>query len=149
MKQAPLLPKGRLARDRRGFIDGAISPLDGCASIALPQWRRCDFLPLGFAHSSRRQESRLPCHPALRSGPDGCVVDRLRPLDRHRDRGGRGLGQPGRNHMATIGTFERVGDSEYLGDIFTLSLRARILIRPRWLSGQPRMSLLRPARSAK
>ena len=27
--------------------------------------------------------------------------------------------------MATIGTFERVGDSEYLGDIFTLSLRAK------------------------
>jgi uncharacterized protein (DUF736 family) len=27
--------------------------------------------------------------------------------------------------MATIGTFERIGDSEYLGDIFTLSLRAK------------------------
>jgi uncharacterized protein (DUF736 family) len=27
--------------------------------------------------------------------------------------------------MATIGTFERVGDSDYLGDIFTLSLRAK------------------------
>ena len=27
--------------------------------------------------------------------------------------------------MATIGTFEHVGDSEYLGDIFTLSLRAK------------------------
>jgi hypothetical protein len=41
-----LLPRGRLARDRRGLIDGAISPLDGCASIVLPQWRRRDFLPL-------------------------------------------------------------------------------------------------------
>jgi uncharacterized protein (DUF736 family) len=27
--------------------------------------------------------------------------------------------------MAIIGTFTRVGDSEYLGDIFTLSLRAQ------------------------
>jgi uncharacterized protein (DUF736 family) len=27
--------------------------------------------------------------------------------------------------MATIGTFEHVGDSEYLGDIFTLSPRAK------------------------
>jgi hypothetical protein len=31
-------------------------------------------------------------HPPLRSGPwSGCVVDRLRPADRHRGRGGRGL----------------------------------------------------------
>jgi hypothetical protein len=54
---------------RRRLIDDAIWPQDGCASIALPQWRRCDFLPLGFAHSSRRQESRCPailrCAPAL------------------------------------------------------------------------------------
>jgi uncharacterized protein (DUF736 family) len=27
--------------------------------------------------------------------------------------------------MATIATFEHIGDSEYLGDIFTLSLRAK------------------------
>jgi uncharacterized protein (DUF736 family) len=26
--------------------------------------------------------------------------------------------------MATIGTFKKIGDGEYLGDIFTLSLRA-------------------------
>jgi hypothetical protein len=41
-----LLPDGRLARDRRGLIDGLIWPQDGCASIVLPQWRRRDFLPL-------------------------------------------------------------------------------------------------------
>jgi uncharacterized protein (DUF736 family) len=98
---------------------------DGCASIALPQWRCRDFLPLGFAHSSRRQESRgvaiLRCAPALTGASSiACGL-----FDRHRDRGGRGLGQPGRNHMATIGTFEHIGDSEYLGDIFTLSLRAK------------------------
>ena len=27
--------------------------------------------------------------------------------------------------MATIGTFDHIGDSGYLGDIFTLSLRAK------------------------
>ena len=27
--------------------------------------------------------------------------------------------------MATIGTFEHIGHSDYLGDIFTLSLRAK------------------------
>jgi uncharacterized protein (DUF736 family) len=29
-----------------------------------------------------------------------------------------------RNDMATIGTFKQIGEGEYLGDIFTLSLRA-------------------------
>jgi hypothetical protein len=63
---------------------------------------RIDFLPLGlppratsragtrFAHSSRAKKvSPLPSSAALR--PGGCVVDRLRPADRHRGRGGRGL----------------------------------------------------------
>jgi hypothetical protein len=31
-------------------------------------------------------------HPPLRFGPSGCGVDRLRLSDRHRGRGGRGLG---------------------------------------------------------
>jgi hypothetical protein len=31
-------------------------------------------------------------HPPLRCGPNGCGVDRLRLSDRHRGRGGRGLG---------------------------------------------------------
>jgi uncharacterized protein (DUF736 family) len=94
--------------------------LDRLAAMATPRLSSPGLRP--FLAETRKS---LPCHPALRSGPDGCVVDRLRPLDRHRDRDGRGLGQPGRNHMATIGTFEHIGDSEYLGDIFTLSLRAK------------------------
>jgi hypothetical protein len=53
---------------------------------------RIDFLPLGFAHSSRAKKvSPPPSSAALRSA-SGCVVDRLRSLDRHRGRGGRGLG---------------------------------------------------------
>jgi len=43
-----------------------------------------------FAHSSRAKKvSPPPSSAALR--PGGCVVDRLRPDDRHRGRGGRGL----------------------------------------------------------
>ncbi len=39
----------------------------------------------------REARKSLRRHPPLRFGPNGCVVDRLRPVDRHRDCGGRGL----------------------------------------------------------
>jgi uncharacterized protein (DUF736 family) len=103
----------------------AIWPQDGCASIALPQWRGRDFLPLGFAHSSRRQESRgiaiLRCAPAL-TGASSIACGLLIAIETAVVAGSDSQGE---NHMATIGTFERIGDSEYLGDIFTLSLRAK------------------------
>jgi uncharacterized protein (DUF736 family) len=35
-----------------------------------------------------------------------------------------GSRQPRRSDMATIGTFKQIGEGEFLGDIFTLSLRA-------------------------
>jgi Protein of unknown function (DUF736) len=92
--------------------------LDRLAAMAAPRLSSPGLRP--FLAETRKSLRR---HPALR--PDWCVVDRLRPLDRHRDRDGRRLGQPGRNRMATIGTFEHMGDSDYLGDIFTLSLRAK------------------------
>jgi hypothetical protein len=42
-------------------------PQDGYASIALPQRRRHDFLPPGFAHSSRgKKVTPLPSSAALR-----------------------------------------------------------------------------------
>jgi uncharacterized protein (DUF736 family) len=113
-------PWCRLARDRRSLIDGAIWPQDGCASIVLSQRRR-DFVPLGFAHSSRGKKV-FRRHPPLRSGPGGCGADRLRPADRHRDRNGRGLGQPGRNDMAVISTFKQISDGEFMGEINTLRL---------------------------
>jgi uncharacterized protein (DUF736 family) len=59
-----------------------------------------------------------------RSGPERCVVDRLRPVDRHRGRGGRGLEQPRRNDMATIGSFKKSGN-EFQGEIVTLSVQAK------------------------
>jgi hypothetical protein len=50
-----------------------------------------DFLPLGFAHSSRgKKVSPSPSSAALRPA-SGCVVDHLRPTDRHRGSGGREL----------------------------------------------------------
>jgi hypothetical protein len=52
-----------------------------------------------LAHSSRgKKVSPPPSFAALR--PCGCVVDRLRPVDRHRDREGGGIDQPGKNDMA-------------------------------------------------
>src|SRR5260370_14596739 len=81
-----LLAKLSGARPARP-LDGVISPQGGKASIALPQWRRRDFLPLGLpprkrgdlgcAHSSRAKKvSPPPSSAVLR--PCGCVVDRLR-----------------------------------------------------------------------
>jgi uncharacterized protein (DUF736 family) len=35
-----------------------------------------------------------------------------------------GSRQPRRNDMATIGSFKQIGEGEYVGAIFTLSLRA-------------------------
>ena len=67
-----------------------------------PQWRRVDFLPLGApprgqargtpeAHSSRGKKVAPPPSSAALRRASACVVDRLRPADRHRGRGGRGL----------------------------------------------------------
>src|SRR6266849_2581889 len=69
--RGPCLPRLLLARLSGARparpLDGLISPQDGKASIALPQWRRRDFLPLGLpprkrgdpgcAHSSRAKKA--------------------------------------------------------------------------------------------
>src|SRR6266436_7689370 len=89
--RGPCLPRLLLARLSGARparpLDGLISPQDGKASIALPQWRRRDFLPLGLpprkrgdpgcAHSSRAKKVSPPPSPAVLR-PCGCVVDRLR-----------------------------------------------------------------------
>src|SRR5713101_2036041 len=86
--RGPCLPRLLLARlSGARPLDGVISPQDGKASIALPQWRRRDFLPLGLpprkrgdpggTHSSRAKKACpreggglaaaiLRCAPALR-----------------------------------------------------------------------------------
>jgi uncharacterized protein (DUF736 family) len=85
---------------------------------------RIDFLPLGFAHSSRDKKVSPPPSSAALRPEDGCGVDRLRPADRHRGRDGRGLEQPRRSDMANIGTFKKSGH-EFQGEIVTLSLQSK------------------------
>src|SRR5262249_20541806 len=70
-----------------------------------------------------KKVSPPPSSAGLRPA-DGCVVDRLRPEDRHRGRDGRGLEQQRRSDMASIGTFKKSGD-EFQGEIVTLSVQAR------------------------
>src|SRR6266481_9472548 len=79
--RGPCLPRLLLARLSGARparpLDGVISPQDGKASIALPQWRRRDFLPLGCAHSSRARKVSPPPSSALLR-PCAGVGDRLR-----------------------------------------------------------------------
>jgi hypothetical protein len=49
------------------------------------------FFPWAEAHSSRGKKVSPPASSAALRPRTGCVVDRLRPLDHHRGRGGRGL----------------------------------------------------------
>jgi len=68
---------------------GLIWPKDGFASIASAATASGNFLPLAQAPFLARQEScRPPSSAALRLASE-CVVDRLRPADRHRGRDGR------------------------------------------------------------
>jgi uncharacterized protein (DUF736 family) len=67
----------------------------------------------------------LPRHPALRSGPEGASSIACGLLTAVETAMVAGSDSQGVNDMATIGTFEHIGESEYLGDIFTLSLRAK------------------------
>src|SRR5258708_5349774 len=89
-----------------------------------PQRRRFDFLPLGFAHSSRGKKVAPPPSSAALRPASGCVVDHLRPADRHRGRDGRGFEQQRRSDMANIGSFKKSGN-EYQGEIVTLSVQAK------------------------
>jgi uncharacterized protein (DUF736 family) len=82
---------------------------------------RIDFLPLGFAHSSRGKKLSPPPSSAALRPARGCVADRLRPRDRHRGRDGRGPETARRNDMANIGSFKKSGQ-EFQGQIVTLSV---------------------------
>src|SRR5260221_8180729 len=62
----------------------------------------------------------LRCAPALRVRRRSPAAD-----DRHRGRDGRGLEQPRRSDMATIGSFKKSGNGEFQGEIVTLSVQAK------------------------
>jgi len=78
----------------------------------------------GFAHSSRAKKVSPPPSSAVLRPAGGCVVDRLRPEDRHRGRDGRGLETAKENDMANIGSFKKSGN-EFQGEIVTLSVQAK------------------------
>ena len=90
----------------------------------VPQRGRIDFLPLGFAHSSRGKKVSSP-RPPLRSGPktgassialglqiaiEAAMVAELE--------------QQRRSDMANIGTFKKSGH-EFQGEIVTLSVQTK------------------------
>jgi uncharacterized protein (DUF736 family) len=113
---------GCLARDPRGLF-GVIGPQDGKPRSPCRNGGGETFFPWA-APIPREPRKSGRRHPPLRSGPKGCGVDRLRPVDRHRGRDGRGLEQPRRNDMATIGSFKKSGN-EFQGEIVTLSVQAK------------------------
>jgi uncharacterized protein (DUF736 family) len=91
----------------------------------VPQQRRRDFFPLGFAHSSRKPKKSFRRRPPLRCGPkpgasaiafglqvaiEAAMVAELE--------------QQRRSHMASIGTFKKSGH-EFQGEIVTLSLQTK------------------------
>jgi uncharacterized protein (DUF736 family) len=88
----------------------------------VPQRRRRDFLPLGFAHSSRKSRRR---RPPLRSGPKAgasaiafglqIAIEAAMVAE---------LEQQRRSDMANIGTFKKSGH-EFQGEIVTLSLQSK------------------------
>src|SRR4051794_6313869 len=82
------------------------------------------------AFASRNKIAARPSSSAALRPASGCVVDRLRPGDRHRGRGGRGPETTGESTMATIGTFTRSNGNTYTGAVKTLSINAKITIKP-------------------
>jgi hypothetical protein len=76
---------------QHGLFNGLIWPEAGFALIAYAAMAPIDFLPLPATPSFlAKQQSRLAAILRWRCGPGGCVVDRLRPVDRHRGRNGAG-----------------------------------------------------------
>jgi hypothetical protein len=84
-------PDAVSARATHVASDGLIWPKDGSASIAWAATAAVRLSSPGLRPFLARQESLTPPSSAALRPEDGCVVDRLRPADRHRGRGGRGL----------------------------------------------------------
>src|SRR5258708_24759211 len=89
-----------------------------------PQRRRIDFLPLGFAHSSRGKKVAPSPSSAVLRPASGCSVDRLRQTIAIEAAMVAGLETARRSHMANIGSFKKSGN-EYQGEIVTLSVQAK------------------------
>jgi uncharacterized protein (DUF736 family) len=90
----------------------------------MPQRCRFDFLPLGFAHSSRAKKVSPPPSSAALWPASGCVVDRLRPTIAIEAAVVAGSKPARRSDMANIGSFKKVG-ADFQGEIVTLSLQTK------------------------
>jgi uncharacterized protein (DUF736 family) len=89
-----------------------------------PQRRRFDFLPLGFAHSSRGKKVARR-HPPLCSGPQAGAASIASGLQIAIEAAMvAGSKQHRRSHMANIGSFKKSGN-EYQGEIVTLSVQTK------------------------
>src|SRR5260370_15536147 len=86
--------------------------------LATPQ-ARGPRLGAFLASQERLSAAILRCAPALRVRSRSPAA-----VDRHRGRDGRGLEQPRRSDMATIGSFKKSGN-EFQGEIVTLSVQAK------------------------
>jgi hypothetical protein len=116
----PCLPRLLLARLSGARparpLDGMIGPQDGKPRSPCRNGGGETFFPWA-APIPREPRKHAPAKAGVPPPPSsaafrpcGCVVDRLRPVDRHRGRGGRGLEQPRRSDMATIGSFKKSGN---------------------------------------
>jgi uncharacterized protein (DUF736 family) len=91
----------------------------------MPQRRWRDFLPLGFAHSSRKPRKSRRRRPPLCCGPKrGASAIAFGPQIAIEAAMVAGFEQQRRSDMANIGTFKKSGH-ELQGEIVTLSLQAK------------------------
>src|SRR5712691_4004197 len=87
--------------------------------LATPQARGPRLRPF-LASQESLAAAILRCASALRVRRRSPAAD-----DRHRGRDGRGLEQPRRSEMATIGSFKKSSSNEFQGEIVTLSVQAK------------------------
>jgi hypothetical protein len=102
----------------------------GCASIACPQRRSVDFLPLRkrIPRETRKSPAR---HPPLRYGPKRCGAIAPRLVIAIEAAMGAARAIDKETTMATIGTFTKSSDgSGFVGTIKTVALNVKAKIAP-------------------
>ena len=108
-----------------GLFNGLIWPKVGCASIASAATAAGQLSsPAGCAVIPRETRKSPPPSSAVRPA-SGCAVDRLRPVDRHRGRDGRGLETVKENSHGDHRHLQEDPVTNSPGDIVTLSLQAK------------------------
>src|SRR3546814_19510827 len=84
------------------------------------------FSPAGFTAIPREAKLRVRCHPPLALRGFACGRGSSGHVPSHRGRDGHGLEDQDRRFiMATIGTFKKTANNEFIGEIVTLSVQAK------------------------